>query len=413
MLFLKATRRRPYIDKRKMSNKQEDRDMIKCQQMLKEKDGLNIAKYFKTHLSEDGIPSGSFNHSWFERSIAEKWTLKANFQEMKSAMDALVETLKEEDNEWLSPLVGIFAQRLRILAGHDHRNLQITKELFDSIFRLTLAYERKARQVKQSQNHNSEAPLQSDLPLLLVTELMKIYALLGSDSMTKSLIGSVEHPTFPPLDSFSVTRRIIYSYYAGRSAVLEGEPEFALPYLTFAYNAIGKNHHEPNRKRILEYLLPVKVALGFQPKRAKFTELEKEMPQMALAIRAIANGDSRKLVQILYDNQSYFCRRGTYSLLAKCRMIAARNLLRHCIQFHRDTVDATEKNKFPLSKFYPAVQKWDDYDISDSLVDHSRCLVVNLIAQGLIKGYLSYEREILVVSANDAFPKTSAVFRST
>jgi len=318
-------------------------------------------------------------------------------------LDALVEAFKD-DGVWLAPVVGVFAQRLRKVAGHDLKQLQITKETFDSLFRYSTSFGKRGK----GDGTGSE---RSDLPLLLVTELMKVYVLIGSESMTRNLIGTVQHPTFPPLESFSTPRRIVYSYYAGRSAVLENEPAQAVVMLEFAWNAVGPNRSRRNRARILEYLIPARLALGFRPSKSKLREIAQYSPLLASCVARIGNGQVKQFVDLLAANQAHFCRFGTYSMLSRCRMLAARNLLRICVQMHREEVAQAEKNKFPLSKFYPAVAKWDDFDELDDLVDHTKCLVVNLIASGLVKGYLAFEREILVVSATDAFPKTSQVLQ--
>ena len=45
-------------------------------------------------------------------------------------------------------------------------------------------------------------------------------------------------------------------------------------------------------------------------------------------------------------------------------------------------------------------------------MDEIECIVANLIFQGKIKGYLSHERQTLIVSKADPFPSSAIVKRA-
>jgi len=201
----------------------------------------------------------------------------------------------------------------------------------------------------------------------------------------------------------------VYEYYAGRNAVLEEDPRKALQHLQFAWNALGAKRHGRNRRLVLEYLVPVYLALGYRPSSKELLEINKLSPVLASIVNFISFGNARAIAETLERNQDYLCKRGIYAILARTRMVALRNLFKFCVQLHRETCEPSERNKFPLFKLYPAIKRWDDYDSEDDLTEHTKCVVVNLIHKGLVKGYVSYEREIVVLSANDAFPKTAGV----
>lgn len=61
-------------------------------------------------------------------------------------------------------------------------------------------------------------------------------------------------------------------------------------------------------------------------------------------------------------------------------------------------------NFIDLNLLFVPLKKWDD----ELDLDELQCLLANLIASSLIKGYISHERRILVLS-KDAFPESLPV----
>ena len=57
-----------------------------------------------------------------------------------------------------------------------------------------------------------------------------------------------------------------------------------------------------------------------------------------------------------------------------------------------------------LNLLYVPLREWDN----ELDLDELQCLLANLIANSLIKGYISHERRILVLS-KDAFPEAGPV----
>lgn len=65
-------------------------------------------------------------------------------------------------------------------------------------------------------------------------------------------------------------------------------------------------------------------------------------------------------------------------------------------------------NFIDLNLLFVPLKKWDD----ELDLDELQCLLANLIANSLVKGYISHERRILVLS-KDAFPEAIPVAQST
>lgn len=56
----------------------------------------------------------------------------------------------------------------------------------------------------------------------------------------------------------------------------------------------------------------------------------------------------------------------------------------------------------------PLFRKWDDFeDENEDALEQLKGVVVNLIFHGLVRGYLSHEHGVLVLSAKEPFPRTA------
>jgi hypothetical protein len=151
-----------------------------------------------------------------------------------------------------------------------------------------------------------------------------------------------------------------------------------------------------NKKKILNYLIPVKLMRGRLPS----AELMKKysLVEYIPLVNAIWKGDLRTFHITLQDNQDQFIRRGTYLLLEKCKSVCYRNLFK---RIHL----VTEKYQIPLENMIKAI-KWLGIDMD---LDEVECVLANLIFKGAIRGYISHSKRILVLSKKDPFPKAAVV----
>ena len=93
-------------------------------------------------------------------------------------------------------------------------------------------------------------------------------------------------------------------------------------------------------------------------------------------------------------------RQGTYLLLERCRTVCYRSLFQRIYK-------VTEKHQIALEQV-STVFKW--LDISMDL-DEIECILANLIYRGVVRGYLSHSKRVLVLSKRDPFPVTGLVGR--
>lgn len=58
----------------------------------------------------------------------------------------------------------------------------------------------------------------------------------------------------------------------------------------------------------------------------------------------------------------------------------------------------------PISMFHAALQLHSKEKVEE---EEAECLVANMIYKGFMKGYISHEKQIVVLSGVSAFPKLS------
>lgn len=84
---------------------------------------------------------------------------------------------------------------------------------------------------------------------------------------------------------------------------------------------------------ILEYLIPVKLILGFLPQPRLLTVSGlKHLHGLVLAVK---KGNVKDLTSELEQNQTYFIERGLYLILDRLKLIAYRNLFRRVVLIHQ------------------------------------------------------------------------------
>lgn len=128
--------------------------------------------------------------------------------------------------------------------------------------------------------------------------------------------------------------------------------------------------------------------------------LEKyDLLQFLDLISMVKNGDLRGIDRIMEEHESFFISAGIYLIVEKLKIIAYRNLFRK--------VYLVENNhQIDIASFQAALQMMGQEDVDS---DETQCIVANLIYQGKIKGYISYQHKKVVVSKQNAFPPLSSL----
>jgi hypothetical protein len=188
---------------------------------------------------------------------------------------------------------------------------------------------------------------------------------------------------------------VTYRYYVGRLNMFEDQFELAEENLEYAFvhchvRAVA------NKKRILNYLIPVKLVRGRLPSQKLMEKYE--MTEFIPLVMALRMGNLRTFNDTLYRFQDQFIRRGTfrrgtYLLLEKCKTICYRNLFKRIFTI-------MQKHQLPLD-YVAKSFKWLGISID---LDEVECILANLIFRGCVRGYISHSKRILVLSKKDPFP---------
>ncbi|TRY51778.1 Csn12p/Rpn3p family protein component of the COP9 signalsome [Cryptosporidium tyzzeri] len=236
--------------------------------------------------------------------------------------------------------------------------------------------------------------------VILMTESIKCCMQLRNMQMASTFLKHIE--------SSNINRNrvpkgpmVLFCYFLGKLYMQQDRFVLAEEQLIWAFGNSGKNNKL--KRNILECLIPVKFRLGFIP---NISLLKKYNLEHYFEIsKAILQGNIKRFDAAIEKYSSLFINHGTILCIEKVKFILYRNLMRRIRNWCRKNLKG-DPNKLTFSVF-DAGFKWQ----SDELFDQQEmaCICANLIKLGYIKGYISWEHQVIVFSVNDPFPKLSNV----
>ena len=223
----------------------------------------------------------------------------------------------------------------------------------------------------------------------VVNVLFAMYFKLNQLRQCKFLINAVEGVGFPPLEQFPVPQVVTYRYFAGRLAMFDDNFARANAALTYAAGHCHRDYPR-NRRRILEALVPVRMALGVLPTpRLLDTHGLQHYAGVADALRT---GDVGAFAACLEAHREQFIAAGVYLLLERLQLAVYRTLFKRVVALAGST-------RLPLSLLQAGLVAAG----VPLALDEVECIVVNLVAGKYIRGYLSHRPPFLVVAKERAF----------
>jgi nuclear mRNA export protein PCID2/THP1 len=231
--------------------------------------------------------------------------------------------------------------------------------------------------------------------LHVVNQMFKVYFRINKLHLCKPLIRAIDNLSIK--DSFPIAQQITYKYFVGRKTMYDSDYKTSDECLSFAFNHCPTKFWR-NKRLILIYLVPVKMLLGHMP--LKETMEQFKMAQFYELAGALKQGNVRKFDQVLQKYETFFINTGIYIIVEKLKIIAYRNLFKKVYLI-------LQTHQIDLENFLNALKFVGEDNIS---MDETHCIVANLIAEGRIKGYISYQHNKLVVSKQtNPFPNISSV----
>ncbi|THH28418.1 hypothetical protein EUX98_g5768 [Antrodiella citrinella] len=224
--------------------------------------------------------------------------------------------------------------------------------------------------------------------------ILKSYFRVKRISLSKNILRAIDaNPDIPPLHLFPRSHQVTYRYYLGMLSFLNEDFAKSEQELTLAFYHchIGARS---NLERILTYLIPLRIFRGHLPSR----ELLDKFPVMddlwSPFITAIRKGDIRAFDSALERFERRLVDLNLYLTLERARELCIREL------FRRAFVALQKSTRIEVSIFHSALQIAGE-EVS---VEEAECLVANMIYKGYMRGYISHERQIVVLAAANAFP---------
>jgi len=229
----------------------------------------------------------------------------------------------------------------------------------------------------------------------IVGLIMKCYFRVKRISLSRSILRALEaNSDTPPLSAYPRAHQVTHRYYIGAISFLNEDFEKAEQELTLAFY----NCHvdaQANRQRILSYLIPLRILRGHLPSQElldRFPDLNEVYGPFVGAIR---KADIKAYDVALYKWEKKLLELNVWLVFERARELVMRGL------FRRVWVVSDKSTRIPIHTFHCAVR------VVGMRVDveEVECFVANMIFKGLIKGYISHERQIVVLAQNGAFPR--------
>ncbi|KAJ6520954.1 hypothetical protein B0H19DRAFT_1286647 [Mycena capillaripes] len=193
-------------------------------------------------------------------------------------------------------------------------------------------------------------------------------------SLTKNIIKVLENNAdIPALENYPRSHQVTYRYYIGMISFLNEEYAKAHPRI-------------PHPLRILRGHLPSDELMYRFPILADI---------FAPFVVAIRTGDITAFDSALELREARLIELNLLLTLEKARELCLRGL------FRRVWVASAKGTRIPLSMFHCALR------ISGIKVDieEAECLVANMVYKGFMRGYISHEKQMVVLASTNTFPR--------
>mmetsp|Transcript_10615 Transcript_10615/g.22483 ORF Transcript_10615/g.22483 Transcript_10615/m.22483 type:complete len:412 (-) Transcript_10615:36-1271(-) len=355
------------------------------------------------HLKIDGVDWSNVLNLLLDAHLAiQSNDLAQTYEAQSSLHSALNHALGSSKGNWLVPALHVVCRNTHRAAAladeyvnrsmgnrNDHARLQNAVTLLQASYSKTL---NDRVELRPNEPFSEEGSKKAGV-LYIVNQLFSMYFRLNTLRLCKNLQKPVESRGIH--ESGTMGEMVTYRYYVGRLNMFEDQYDQAEQ--NFDY-ALRHCHHSSvtNKKRILNYLVPVKLLRGRLP-TSKLLE-KYSLHEFVPLSNGMRTGNLMEFSDGLMKNQDLFIRRGTYLLLEKCKMICYRNLFKRVYKI-------VGKEQIKLDYIAKSF-KWLGMPID---LDEVECILANLIYKQYIRGYLSHAKRILVLSKKEPFPTSKVI----
>ncbi|KAK7204927.1 hypothetical protein BZA70DRAFT_310803 [Myxozyma melibiosi] len=325
----------------------------------------------------------------------------------QNTLTQLFNRVVEKNDNWILPVLYTITQQLRHIAVEADTILQNQSNSQNSS---TEKQERKLEEAARTINrsltvclNDRNSPLESSRKqgiYFVLSVLFKVYFKLGVLSLAKSALRVLNSSSaagdVPPLETYPKAHVVTFRYYVGILAFVEEDYEKAEEHLSAALNLCHRKSIR-NQQRILLYLIPTHLLLRRQfPQAGVWTQFPDLARLYQPLFAAVRRGDLRAYESHLAAREATLIKRRLYLTLLKTRSAIVRP------RFFEMVYRAKDRNsRMPVATFREGLHAIG-IDVDDEQVE---CWCAVMIYQGQMKGYISREKGIVVLSNTDPFPK--------
>lgn len=247
----------------------------------------------------------------------------------------------------------------------------------------------------------------------MVNLVFRTYFQLHSISLCKNILRALGAGDLPPLEAFPKAHVVTFRYYVGRLALLEEDYGRVrardLPRRKRSCRRRSRSRRarapptsstsRDSHRRILVYLIPIRLLQGQQLAPAWLAEFPRVAQLYAPFLRACQRGDVRAYDEALRDSavERALVHLGVYLAMERARDVCVTRLLRRVWAL---SGRGTRQRLAPMAAALQWLGAADD-------ADGAEWLVATQMARGRVKGYIAHERQMLVLSASEPFPHAS------
>lgn len=199
--------------------------------------------------------------------------------------------------------------------------------------------------------------------------------------------------------SYPVSDVVTWSFFIGRYNLYQGDYANAVPLLRRAFSSCPSSYKR-NKQLILTYLIPANAMTGTYPKKALLEQYQ--LMEYYELIEGVKHGNYKRY-QNAMDHFDRAFDRGVYMPLRRLTTILFRNLFKKTALVYASTRTEVEKAKpqLPIMAFNTALTL-SGYDTKP---EETSCIITNLISTKKVRGYISYEHQLVVLAPGaGAFP---------
>ncbi|KAH8118410.1 hypothetical protein DFH11DRAFT_1839054 [Phellopilus nigrolimitatus] len=241
--------------------------------------------------------------------------------------------------------------------------------------------------------------------------VMKCYFRVKRIALSRNILRALEaNKDIPPLSSYPRAHQVTYRYYIGVIAFLNEEFEKAEQELTLSFyncqvdSQMNQQYVSPlpistpltfDIRRILSYLIPLRILRGHLPS----DELLGRFPLLSEVyspfITAIRKADIKAYDVALFKWEKKLLELNAWLIFERARELVMRGL------FRKVWILLDKNTRIPIHMFHCAIRVVG----MRVEVEEIECFVANMIYKGLIRGYISHEKQMVVLATSSAFPR--------